>query len=58
MDKVLEDGARQLYAENVFCSVLNNYKNANKEYLQKQTGIVSDYLTESQKTELRKMDIL
>lgn len=50
MDKVLED--------ELFKIVREKYAEANKEYLQKQIKIASEYLTEDQKEELRQKGIL
>lgn len=58
MDKLLADAARKLYAENLFETVRRCYCEANKEYLQKQIRIASEYLTEEQKKELRQKGIL
>ena len=54
MDSLLADGARKLFAENLFETVKRCYCEANKDYLQKQIQIASEYLTEDQKEELRK----
>lgn len=53
MDKLLVEGARQLFADNLFDLLRKNYNEANKDYLQKQIKIASEYLTEEQKNELR-----
>ena len=52
MDKDLANGARQLFAENLFETVKQCYCEANKDYLEKQLKIASEYLTEEQKKEL------
>ena len=57
MDKALADAARELYAENLFETVMKCYCEANKGYLEKQIQIASEYLTEEQKTELRNKGI-
>lgn len=57
MDKSLVDGARQLFADNLFETVRQCYCEANKDYLQKQIQIASEYLTEEQKKELRQKGI-
>ena len=57
MDAMLNEGARELYAENLFETVRQCYCEANKDYLQKQLQIVSEYLTEGQKEELRQKGI-
>lgn len=54
MDSLLADGARKLFAENLFETVKRCYCEANKDYLQKQIQIASEYFTENQKEELRK----
>lgn len=53
MDKALVEGARELYEENLFETVRKCYCEANKDYLEKQIQIASEYLTEEQKNELR-----
>lgn len=53
MDKGLIDGARQLFADNLFETVRRCYCEANKDYLDKQIKIASEYLTDEQKSELR-----
>ena len=58
MDSLLADAARELYAENLFETVRRCYCEANKEYLQKQIQIASEYLTEDQKEELRQKGVL
>jgi len=58
MDNLLVEGARKLYADNLFETVMRCYCDANKEYLQKQIQIASEYLTEEQKEELRQKGIL
>ena len=57
MDKVLAEAARELYADNLFETVRRCYCDANKEYLEKQIRIASEYLTEDQKKELRNKGI-
>ena len=52
MDKDLTNGARRLFAENLFETVRQCYCEANKDYLEKQLKIASEYLTEEQKKEL------
>ena len=58
MDKILADGARQLFADHLFETVRRCYCEANKDYLEKQIQIASEYLTEEQKEELRKRGVL
>lgn len=53
MDSLLADGARKLFAENLFETVKRCYCEANKDYLQKQIQIASEHLTKEQKEELR-----
>ena len=53
MDLILSDASKKLCAEHLFNLVRRNYHEANKEYLQKQIAIASEYLTEEQKDELR-----
>ena len=58
MDPVLADGARQLFADNLFETIRRCYCETNKDYLEKQIQIASEYLTEEQKEELRKRGVL
>ena len=58
MDSLIADGARKLFAENLFETVKRCYCEANKDYLQKQIQIASEYLTEDQKEELRQKGII
>lgn len=58
MDSLLADSARKLFAENLFETVKRCYCEANKDYLQKQIQIASEYLTEDQKEELRQKGII
>ena len=53
MDKALAEASREIYAENLFETVRRNYCESNKDYIQKQIQIASEYLTEKQKKELR-----
>ena len=55
MDKVLAEAARELAAENLFELVRKNYAEANRDYLQKQIAIASEYLSDEQKSDLRNM---
>lgn len=57
MDDNLAEGARQLFADNLFETVRRCYREANKDYLQKQIQIASEYLTDKQKDELRQKGI-
>lgn len=57
MDKALAEAARRLHAENLFEIVRQSYCDANKDYLQKQVQIASEYLTEEQKEELRQKGV-
>lgn len=47
------EAIRTIAAEELFEIVCRNYNEANKEYLQKQIQIASEYLTDDQKKELR-----
>ena len=58
MDKDLADGARRLFAEGIFETVRRCYCEANKDYLDKQIEIVSEYMTDKQKEELRQKGVL
>lgn len=58
MNKDLIDGARRFFADNLFETVRRCYCEANKDYLQKQIQIASEYLTDEQKDELRQKGIL
>lgn len=58
MDSLLADTARKLHAENLFETVRRCYCEANKDYLQKQIQIASEYLTDEQKDELRQKGIV
>ena len=53
MDKGLADGARRLFVDELFETVRRCYCEANKDYLDKQIQIASEYLTDEQKSELR-----
>lgn len=53
MDKILEEKAKELFADNLFDIVRENYCKANHDYLQKQITIASQYLSEKQKESLR-----
>lgn len=57
MDALLVDAARKLFADDPFETVRRCYCEANKDYLQKQIQIASEYLTEEQKEELRQKGI-
>lgn len=58
MDKDLIDGARQLFADEIFETVRRCYCEANKDYLEKQIKIASEYMTDKQKEELRQKGII
>lgn len=58
MDKDLIDGARQLFADEIFETVRRCYYEANKDYLNKQIKIASEYMTDKQKEELRQKGII
>lgn len=57
MDENLAEEARQLFADDLFETVRRCYCEANKDYLQKQIQIASEYLTDKQKNELRQKGI-
>ena len=58
MDKNLIDGARRLFADELFETVRRCYCEANKNYLDKQIKIASEYMTDKQKEELRQKGVL
>lgn len=58
MNKDLIDGARQLFADELFEMVKRCYCEANRDYLDKQMKIASEYLTDKQKEELRQKGIM
>ena len=58
MDKDLIDGARELFADELFETVRRCYCEANKDYLNKQMKIASEYMTDEQKEELRQRGII
>ena len=58
MDKDLIYGARQLFTDELFETVRRCYCEANKDYLDKQLKIASEYLTDKQKEELRQKGII
>lgn len=58
MDKDLIDGARQLFTDEIFETVRRCYCEANRDYLNKQLKIASEYLTDKQKEELRQKGIM
>lgn len=58
MDKDLVDGARELFADELFETVRRCYCEANKGYLNKQMKIASEYMTDEQKEELRQRGIV
>lgn len=53
MDKDLTDGAREFFADELFETVRRCYNEANRDYLDKQMKIASEYMTDEQKEELR-----
>lgn len=57
MDKDLIEASRELSAENIYHLVRDAYNRVNHDYLQKQIDIVSEYLTDDQKEEIRKQGI-
>ena len=58
MDKDLTDGARELFADEIFETVRRCYNEANRDYLDKQMKIASEYLTDKQKEELRQRGVM
>ena len=54
MDNILVEVARKHYADDIFDTVMRCYNEANKDYLQEQIQIASEYLTDEQKKELQK----
>ena len=58
MDKNLIDGARELFADELFETVRRCYCEANKDYLNRQIQIASEYMTDEQKEELRQRGIM
>ena len=57
MGKDLADGARQIFADEIFETVRRCYNEANRDYLDKQMKIASEYMTDEQKEELRQRGI-
>lgn len=53
MDKLLAEAARKLHADEIFETVRRCYAEANREYLQKQISIASEYLSQDQKDWLK-----
>ena len=58
MNKDLIEGARELFADELFETVRRCYCEANKDYLNKQIKIASEYMTDEQKEELRQRGIV
>ena len=58
MDKGLTDGARELFADELSETVRRCYCEANKDYLNRQIQIASEYMTDEQKEELRQRGIV
>ena len=58
MDKDLADGARQIFADEIFETVRRCYNEANRDYLDKQMKIASEYMTDKQKEELRQRGVM
>ncbi len=58
MGKDLIDGARGLFADELFETVRRCYCEANKDYLDRQMKIASEYLTDEQKEELRQRGVM
>ena len=57
MNKDMIDGARELFADELFETVRRCYCEANKDYLNNQIKIASEYMTDKQKEELRQRGI-
>lgn len=57
MDSALIDGARKQFADDLFETVIRCYNESNKDYLQKQLQIASEYLTLEQRKELAQKGI-
>ena len=53
MGKDLIDGAKELFADELFETVRRCYCEANKDYLNRQIQIASKYMIDEQKEELR-----
>ena len=53
MGRDLIDGAREPFADELFETVRRCYNEANRDYLDKQMKIASEYMTDEQKEELR-----
>ena len=58
MGKDLIDGGRGLFADELFETVRRCYCEANKDYLDRQMKIASEYLTDEQKEELRQRGVM
>ena len=58
MNKDLIDGARELFADELFETVRRCYCEANKDNLDKQMKIASEYMTDKQKEELRQRGVV
>ena len=58
MDKDLTDEARELFADELFETVRRCYCEANKDYLNRQIQIASEYMTDKQKEELRQRGVM
>ena len=52
MDKDLAEGARKLYADDIYNLVRECYNKENREYLKKQFEIAKSYMTEEQRKEV------
>ena len=53
MDKLLAEAARKMYADEIFETVRRCYAEANRDYIQKQIAIASEYLSKEQTDWLR-----
>lgn len=54
MDSLLIEGARELFATELFKTACSCNTDEEKAYLQKHINIASEYFTNSQKLELKK----
>lgn len=58
MGKDLIDGARRLFADELFETVRRCYSATNKDYLDNQIKIASEYMTDKQKEKLRQKGVM
>ena len=57
MDNVLIEGARSLYADNLYDVIRTAYNSANYDYLQRQIDICAEFLTDEQKQVIRETGV-